>query len=149
MKFFASLILIGALLFQAACSSGTIAQVAKAEAAVETSCNAGFTFVVQANAQGLISTPDATAIVNVILKVEQANGQALTATAAINNLSAADQQNLLNVLNPIVAAVNTAVASGTVGIKDQATQQKTLLVLTTIQTAVNAAVTLIQLAKTS
>ena len=149
LKFLYAISLVAALVFQAGCSSGTIADVAKAEAGIEAACNTGFTFVVQANSQGLISTPDAIAINNVILKVEQANGAALTATAKINSLSAADQQNLLSVLNPVVAAINTAVASGTAGIKDPATQQKTLLILTTIQTAVNAAVAILRAAKTS
>jgi hypothetical protein len=46
---------------------------------------------------------------------------------------------VLNVLKPVLAAVNDAVASGTVGIKDSATKAKVQAVLVTIQTGLTAA----------
>jgi hypothetical protein len=140
---------VTALLFQSACSASTIAAVAKSEAVIESSCNAAFTLVVQGNTSGLISTADATAINTIILKVEQANGIALTATAAMNELTAAGQASLLADLQPLVAALNTAVTSGTSGIKDPTTQKNVLEALTLIQTGLNATVAILQAAKTS
>ena len=142
-------LLVGLLFFQASCAGGTIAAVAKSEATIEAACNSAFTLVVQANQSGLISTADAATINTVILRVEQANGLALTATASINALTGASQASLLADLTPIVAAINEAVANGTAGIKDPATQQKVLLALTLIQTGVNATVAILQAAKTS
>jgi hypothetical protein len=140
--------LVAALLFQTACNSSAIADAAKAEAAIETACNSAFQVVVQGNQEGLITLADAVAINAVILKIEQANGQALTATAKLNSLSAANQANLLAILQPVLDAINGAVVNGTVGIKDPATQQKVLLALTTIQTAATAAVAILKAVKT-
>lgn len=138
-----------ALFFETACTGGTIAAVARSEAAIEAACNSAFTLVVQANASGLVSTADATAINAVILQVEQANGLALTATAAINSLTGTSQASLLADLSPVVTAINNAVANGTANIKDPATKAKVLLALTLIQTGVNATVAILKAAKTS
>jgi hypothetical protein len=140
--------LIAALLFQTACNSSAIADAAKAEAAIETAANSAFQVVSQGNQEGLITTADAIAINGVILKIEQANGQALALTAKLNALSAANQTSLLTILQPVLDSINAAVANGTLGIKDAATQQKVLLALTAIQTAANAAVAILKGAKT-
>lgn len=141
--------LIAALVFQAACNPSTIATVAKGEATIEAACSTASTVVIQGNQAGLIASPDAVAIEHVILDIELANGQALTATAQINTLTAANQASLLNVLQPIQTAIANAVASGTLGIKDPATKAKVDLALTTIQTAITATVGILKAAQVS
>jgi hypothetical protein len=138
---------LGAILFSTACNPNDLATVAKAEATLEAACNTASTVVIQANAAGLIATADATVILTGVLQVEQANGQAIAATAALNTLSMANKATLLNDLQPVSVAINNLVANGTLNIKDAATKQKVQLGLVTVQTALTAAVGILQAVK--
>ena len=151
MKHALSVLVLGAILFTSSCTDSTLTQIAKFESDLNAACSTTFTVVAAASTATppLISTPDAAAIINVLVQIEQANRQAQTATASISTLSAANQTNLLAILAPIQLAISNSVANGTVGIKDPATQQKVQLALVTIQTIVNTGVAFIKAAKTA
>jgi hypothetical protein len=142
-----SLSVIGALLFQTACTGSQLAAVAKAEAGLETACNVTSTIVIQAQAAGLVSTADATVILNGVLQIEQANGQAITATVALNALTGANQATLLADLQPISTAISNLVANGTLNIKDPTTKANVQLALVAIQTAFTATTTILKAVK--
>lgn len=139
------------LLFSSACSNGSLAAVGKAELAVSTACSAAFQTVTMAAATNppLIDQTTANNIVSVLLKIEQANQQAETATQAISTLSAANQANLLAIIQPIQTAIANAVTQGTVGIKDPTTQTSVVAALTAVQVAITAVVTTVQAVKTT
>ena len=138
-----------AILFATSCSDSTLNNVAKFEADLNAACATAFTVVAGATTTTppLMSTANASAIISVLVQIEQADKQAEVATASISSLGAADQSNLLSILAPIETAVNNAVATGTVGIKDPATQAKVQTALVAIQTIVNSGVALIKAAK--
>jgi hypothetical protein len=128
----------------AACSNSALSAAAKAEAAVSLGCSSTFTIVTQAQASGLISLQDATAVVTVLLSIEQANQQAETATAAIAAApTTAGLAGLPNILAPVNTALTNAIKGGFVGIKDAGTQQKIILALTTAQTVLTGAIAII------
>jgi hypothetical protein len=139
------------LILLVACNNGTLANVAKAELAVSTACSAAFQTVTTAAAANppLISQADANNIVGILLKIEQANAQAETATAAITTLNASNQASLLNIIQPIQTAIAGAINTGAINITDPTTKTAVLASLTAVQVAVTAVVTLIQQVKTS
>ena len=147
----AGIALLFSLLFMLACNNGTLANIAKAELAVSTACSGAFQTVTAAAASNppLISQADANNIVSILLKIEQANAQAETATAAISTLNATNQASLLNIIQPIQAAITGAINTGAVNISDPKTKTAVLASLTAVQVAVTAVVTLIQQVKTS
>lgn len=145
-------LLAGALLlFSVGCSDKSLADVAKAELAVSTACSTAFQAVTTAAATNppLIDQPTATSIVQVLLKIEQANAQAEQATQQITTLNAQNQATLLNILQPIQTAIAQAVMAGTVGIKDPKTQTAVVASLTAVQVAITAVVTTVQAVKTT
>jgi predicted Abi (CAAX) family protease len=132
----------------AACSNKALTVAGKAEAAVSLGCSSAFTIVGQAQTSGLISTADATAVIDVLVSIEQANMQAETATAAIvATPTAAGIAGLVNVLNPIATAITNGINTGLLGVKDAGTKQKITLALTTAQTALTAAIAIVQVVK--
>jgi hypothetical protein len=140
-------ILLTCLLLSLTACGGTLATIAKAEADITAGCTTAYTVVATANSQGLISTPDAAVIMNVLLQIELANKQALAATASISTLSASNSATLLNIVTPIDTALQNLISNGLAGIKDPATQAKVKLGLTTIQTAITAIVTVLKAVK--
>jgi hypothetical protein len=127
---------LGLMLLTAGCNPNTLQTVLKAEAGITAGCSTAFTVVAAGATQGTISTADATAIMQVLLQVEQANRQAITATTTINALNATNAASLLTILTPVNTALSNAISTGLVGIKDPATQQNVKLALTTIQTLI-------------
>jgi hypothetical protein len=128
----------------AACSSNALSAAAKAESAISLACSSAFTITTQAQTSGLISLADATAVVNVLLTVEQANQQAEMATAAIAAApTTAGLAGLPNILAPVSTALTNAINGGFVGIKDAGTKQKIILALTTAQTVLTGAIAII------
>lgn len=145
---------VGLMLFMGlttACNNATLANVAKAELAVSTACSGAFQTVTAAAAANppLISQADANNIVGILLKIEQANAQAETATAAITTLNATNQASLLNIIQPIQAAITGAINTGAVNITDVKTKTAVLASLTAVQVAITAVITLIQTVKTT
>ena len=137
-------------LFVASCvhttPQSTLQRVTQFEAALNTACQSAFTTVATAEQSGLIPTSDAATIINTLVQIEQANQRAQAATQGLTTIAAADQTNLLNILNPLSAAINTAVANGVLGIKDAATKQKVQTALLLIQTTFQAGIALIEVA---
>lgn len=144
------LLVLAAILVLVSCKDSTLNEIAKFEADLNAACSTTFTVVTAAAAANppLISQSDATAIIETLLTIEQADRQAETATAQISTLSSADQANLLTILTPVETAINNSVANGTVGIKDPATKLKVQTALVAIQTLVNSGIGLIKAAKT-
>jgi hypothetical protein len=132
----------------AACSNSALSAAAKAEAAISLGCSSAFTITTQAQSSGVISLADATAVVNVLITIEQANQQAETATAAIAAApTTSGIAGLGNVLAPVNTALTNAIQGGFVGIKDAATKQKIILALTTAQTVLTGAIAIISAVK--
>jgi hypothetical protein len=150
-RLMAVMMLVPLLLVTAACNNGTLQDIAKAELGVSTACSAAFQTVTQAAAANppLISQPDANNIVGILLKIEQANAQAETATQAISTLNAANQASLLNIITPIQAAIAAAINTGALNITDAKTKTAVLAALTAVQVAITAVVTTVQAVKTS
>ena|SRR5271166_774332 len=138
-----------AAVFSVSCSDSTLNQVAKAEADINAACATTFTVVAAASTANppLISTADATAIIQVLLQIEQADRQAETATQQISSLNTSNAATVLAVLAPIETAINNAVQNGAANIKDPATKTKVQAALVTIQTLVNSTVALLQAVK--
>jgi len=146
-----ALVAIAAMLFSSGCSTKTLADVAKAELVVSTSCSAAFQVITQAAAATppLIDQATANSIVAVLLKIEQANQQAETATQQVSTLSAANEASLLNIITPVQQAIAVAVTQGTLGINDATTKAAVVAALTAVQVAITAVVTTVQAVKTS
>lgn len=146
-----SALTIALMIVSAACNDKTIANIAKAELAVSTACSTAFQVVSQANAQNppLISTADSTAIIGTLLKIEQANQQAETATQQISQLNAANQASLLQIVQPLQTAITNAINQNTLGIADSKTKTAVLAALTAVNTAITTVVTIIQAVKTA
>lgn len=145
-KSLTTLVLLPALLALTSCG-GALSTLAKTEADITAGCTTAYTVVAQGNASGLISTQDATTIMNALLQIELANKQAITATTAINTLNTTNSANLLAIITPVQTALNNLISSGLVGIKDPTTQASVKLTLTTINTAITVAVSILQAVK--
>lgn len=142
-----ALILAAVMLSGVGCSDSTLQKVAKAELDISAGCSTTFTAVSAAQTSGLISTADATTIMQVLLKVEQADQQAETATSALTTLNATGSASLLADIQPVQTALSNLVASGLTGIKDANTKTAVLAGLTLVTTAIATAVALLQAVK--
>lgn len=148
-RMLAAAMVLFSIIALSACSDKSLQEIAKGELAVSTACSAAFQTVTQAAALNppLIDQQTANNIVQVLLRIEQANQQAETATQQISTLSAANKANLMNILQPIQAAIVQAVNTGTVGIKDPKTKAAVDAALAAVQVAVTAVATTVNSAK--
>ena len=126
-------------LVMAACTDQQLTKLSQALNDVAQANNQLAHTIIDANKAGTLSDSDAAAILGVNLKIAQAGQQATALTRNLTKLAPADRTGVLNVLKPVLAAVNDAVASGLVGIKDPVTKSRVQAVLVTIQTGLNAA----------
>jgi hypothetical protein len=97
--------------------------------------------VIAAQASGAISTDDAS---NVLLLCIRLNNAGILVDQAIRgevNLSANQVKTVSGILGPLADAVQKAIATDVVKIKDAATQQKVQAALVTIQTVIIGAET--------
>src|SRR5271155_5363362 len=95
---FTAVLLTLCMSFMLASCGGSLASLAKAEADITAGCTTGYTIVSQGVTSGLISQSDGIAIMNVLLQIELANKQAITATAAVNTLNSTNSASLLSII---------------------------------------------------
>ncbi len=89
--------------------------------------------VLAGNAEGSISDDDTEKILNVCRQVAVAGQEATDLTTNLATLEAPQKNQILAIMNPVLAAVTDAVQNGTTGIKNTATKSKVLAALTTLK----------------
>jgi hypothetical protein len=144
MRFLALIVSAGLVISQTACSDSGLKAAAKAELDISTGCSTAFTVVATANTQGLISTPDAMAIMQILSQVEYANAQAEKSTASLTTLNAAGAATITQEIGPIQTAVTSIVQSGLPQIKDVKTKADVLAALTLVNTGITTVLTIVQ-----
>ena len=96
------------------------------------------TTVIDGNKAGLISNADAALIVNLCIKILEADKQASDTVRSLSKLDDASKGKVILVLQPVIEAAANAVATGTAGIRNQSTRAKVQAGLLTVQTALNS-----------
>lgn len=96
------------------------------------------TTVINANTQKLISDSETAAILTICSKVNQAGLQTSALTRQYTTLPAGTGPTLLQIINPIVAAVQNALATGLVNITNATVKNDVQAALTTLQAALAA-----------
>ena len=96
------------------------------------------TTVINANQAKLISDSETASILAICSKMNQAGLQASALTRQYTTLPAGTGPTLLQIINPIVAAVQNALSSGLVNITNQTVRNDVQAALTTLQAALAA-----------
>ena len=122
-----------------ACSDQALTNLSKALADVSQGVAALQQSVIDGNKAQLISDGDTETILRLCFKINAAGQQASAITRKLTQLDPTSRGSVLTILKPIIAAVNDAVATGVLGIKNPATQATIQTTLVTIQTALNSA----------
>lgn len=113
--------------------STSLQKVAAAEVAIGQAVGALQSTVIAANSKGLLSDDTTRTILQLSLKISQADAQAIALTQGIVALGPGQMTSLAALFAPIAQAVNDTLASGLVPIKDQATLTAVKTALTTVQ----------------
>jgi hypothetical protein len=92
--------------------------------------------VIAAQSSGAISTDDASTVLLLCIRLNQAGLLVDNAIRGEVNLSSAQVKTVSDIVSPLADAVQKAIATDVVRIKDPATQQKVQAALVTIQTAI-------------
>lgn len=100
--------------------------------------------VIAAQASNAVSVDDASVVLNLCIRLNQAGLLVDNAVRGEVNLSATQVKTISGILNPLADAVQKAIATDVVKIKDAATQQKVQAALVTIQTVIIGAETAIR-----
>lgn len=116
-----------------------IAKMSQALDDIAKGVGAAQTVVIQANLSGFISTQDTAAIFGVCQKINTAGQQVSTMLRSMSTLNATTAVNIPQVLAPMVTAVQQALTTGILGIKDPTTRTNFQNALLGIQTALTTA----------
>jgi hypothetical protein len=92
--------------------------------------------VIAAQSAGAVSVDDASNVLNLCIRLNQAGLLVDNAIRGEVNLSADQVKTVSGILNPLADAVQKAIGTDVVKIKDAATQQKVQAALVAIQTAI-------------
>lgn len=135
-------VLLAVMVLLAACNDNQLATVSNALYDTAHGIAVLQATVIDGNKQGLISESDTRKILTVVDQIDTAGKQSITLTRNIQKLNiqklnTQDKTSLLVLLQPILVAINDAVATDTVGIKDDKTKQAVQTVLVAIQTSLN------------
>lgn len=96
--------------------------------------------VIETSKAKLMSDQTAVSVMQVCLKVTEADKQASAVTRAYTKLAPQDRTKLIEILDPIIAVVKDSIASGVViQIQDAGTKQKVVGALQIIQVGLTAA----------
>lgn len=95
--------------------------------------------ILDANKQGTLSDDTARPLIAIVLQVSQAGKQATIATTEIHRLAPADRQQILNILVPVIDAVQKGLTDNIVTISDLKTRQDLRTVLLLVQTSLSTA----------
>lgn len=125
------------VLLSSGCTDSDLKKVSKGLVITADSIGELQTVVIAASGQNLIGDSDTRAILELCLMVNQAGKDATAITRGISKLDNPSKAQLVAVLNPIITAVQNALNSGLLGIKDEALRQKLRGILLTIQTTLS------------
>lgn len=121
------------------CTDNDLATVAKSLNAAAKSLSIFQSTIVTLNQSGKLSDPTTRSLMNVSLKINEAGVIASTQAKQIATLTPADRKNLLNILTPIIKAIDDAVLTDVIPIADPKTKQEVQLALMLVETDLNAA----------
>ena len=124
-----------ALLCLVGCSDKALQTVAKASRDIAAANLAIQNTVITAQQSGAITVEQARYVIEISLKIAQADQQVNAAIAGLNALAPADKSKILAILQPVIDAVNQAVTTGVVPIQNQTIKTSIMAALTTIQAA--------------
>ncbi len=124
-----------ALFVLVGCSDKALQITAKASRDIAAANLAIQNTVIQAQQSGAISVEQARYVIEVSLKIAQADQQLNGAISGVNALAPADKSKILAILQPVIDAVNQAVTTGVVPIQNQTIKTSIMAALTTIQAA--------------
>lgn len=115
-------------------TNATLAKVVQAETDIAAGVSAALQIIQQFYAAGTISKSDAQNISSVLATITNANAQAIALTKNLSTISATQALTLKTLEAPVIQALQTAVESGLVGIKDANTKAAVTAALSTILT---------------
>jgi hypothetical protein len=115
-------------------TNATLVKVVQAETDIAAGVSAALQIVQQFYAGGTISKSDAQTISAVLATITNANAQAISLTKNLSTISATQALTLKTLEAPVVQALQSAVESGLVGIKDANTKAAVTAALSTILT---------------
>lgn len=113
-------------------TNATLAKVVQAESDVDAGVAAALTIVQTVYGQGLIDKPTASSVAGVLATITAANGQAIALTKGLVTISTTQALNLQTIEAPVVAALQNAINSGLVGVKDANTKAAVTAALSTV-----------------
>jgi hypothetical protein len=94
--------------------------------------------IIDGNLRGQISTEDARAIMQVCIRITEANVQASGLVRQLAKLSQEDRINLFSVIHPVLQTVDNAMAIDLIGVKDPHLKAKIKIALGTMQLTLRA-----------
>jgi hypothetical protein len=94
--------------------------------------------IIDGNLRGQISTEDARAIMQVCIKITEANVQASGLVRQLAKLKTEDRITLFNVVHPVLQTVDNAMALDLAGVKDPSLKAKIRLAIGTMQLTLRA-----------
>jgi hypothetical protein len=139
MKIILTSFLLLALLVNVGCTDPQLVKLSRALDDTATAMATLQTTVIQGNKQGLVTDTDTEIILRLCFKINAGGQKASEVTRALTKLTAPASSSILQILSPIIVAVNDAVQTGVAGIKDANTKNIIFQTLVAIQTALNTA----------
>lgn len=134
-----AVIILGLALFSA-CADSDLQKVGKTLLVTAKAVGEVQSTVIQANNAKLISDDTTRAILEVCLKVDLAGKQAVAVTRQISKLDNPSRQQLLQILKPIVASLQTSLTLDVLLIKDPDTRIKVQSGLLLLETSINSVI---------
>lgn len=126
-------------LLATACTDADLNTVAKALTGTAAAVSVFQSTVIQAGQSGLITEAVTRQLLEAAIQVDQAGQQAVAVTRGINALAPADRTNLLEILNPVIAALSNVQSTLLMNIQDTGTRQTIEAGIMLIQTSLNTA----------
>jgi hypothetical protein len=122
----------------AACSDSALKTTSRALLDIAQANGALQTAVIESNKSGVLNDTQAAAILTVCSKINTAGAEASQVTRGLTKLDTTSKTKIVDIMAPIAAAIQDALAKDLVPITDAALRQKVQASLVTIQTAINS-----------
>jgi hypothetical protein len=119
------------------CSDPTLTKVAKGLTDYGAAIHGVETSVIQAQQQGVITVEQARPVIMLLVKLNDAGVQASALTRNLTKLPAANKGQLVQILSPVIQALQQATSSGLIGVPDGPTKTNILIGLNTALLALN------------
>jgi hypothetical protein len=125
-------------LFQSSCSDGDLKKVSKALVVTAEVVGQVQTDVIAANAQKLISDDTTRSILEACNRISLAGKEATAVTRNLTKLDISTKSQVLEILKPVLLALDNAITKDIIVIADQSTRDNVRLSLVSIQSALNS-----------